>query len=78
MPDHQKTPDHRKVAGSHKTRESVSRRGFLTAVGAGGGAAAVMAVAGPASASEADISSATAGGYSETDHVRAYYDAIRM
>ncbi len=72
MPDHQKTPDTRKA------KAAVSRRGFLTAVGAGSGAAAVMAVAGPASASEPDAASANAGGYSETDHVRAYYDAIRM
>ena len=78
MPDHQNTPDHREALNRRKAKEAVSRRGFLTAVGAGSGAAAVMAVAGPASASEADAASATAGGYAETDHVLAYYDAIRM
>lgn len=62
---------------NQKTKETVSRRGFLTAVGFGSGAA-VLAVAGEASASEAAATAGKAGGYTETDHIRAYYDAIRM
>ncbi|WP_107989682.1 formate dehydrogenase [Breoghania corrubedonensis] len=59
-------------------RESVDRRSFLKFATLGGGAAAVAFVADSgAAAAEADAAT-PAGGYSESAHIRAYYDSARM
>ena len=54
-----------------------SRRDFFKKAGLGAGAAAVAVTASKASAAEAP-KPAKGSGYTETDHVRKYYDLARF
>ena len=57
----------------------VGRRGFLRAVGlASGVAAAAAVVSTPEAKASGPKDSQGGSGYSETDHVRTYYDRARF
>jgi hypothetical protein len=60
-------------------KKTVDRRGFLKAVGLGGGAAAAVATTGatPAEAAGESQAERIKGRYKETDHVKAFYRTNR-
>ena len=62
-----------------KEEINAGRRDFFKKAGLGAGAAAAVAVtASKAGAVEATMPSSKGSGYSETDHVRKYYELARF
>jgi hypothetical protein len=63
---------------SKKEEINADRRNFFKKAGLGAGAAAVAMTASQAGAVEVDTSTSKGAGYSETDHVRKYYELARF
>lgn len=63
---------------SKKEESSIGRRDFFKKAGLGAGATAIALSASQASAVEASGPQRKSAGYTETDHVRTYYDLARF
>ena len=63
---------------SKKEEINAGRRDFFKKAGLGAGAAAITVTASQAGAVEAVSSPSKGSGYSETDHVRKYYELARF
>jgi hypothetical protein len=63
---------------SKKEEINADRRNFFKKAGIGAGAAAVAVTASKAGAVEAVTPTSKGSGYSETDHVRKYYELARF
>ena len=63
---------------SRREESTIGRRDFFKKAGAGAGAAAVAVTASQAGAVEAVSPQKKAAGYSETDHVRKFYELARF
>lgn len=61
-----------------KDEINTARRDFFKKAGFGAGAAAIAVTASKAGAVEAGSSPAKGSGYTETDHVRKYYELSRF
>lgn len=62
-----------------KQQPDLNRRSLLKAITVGSAATAALAVSGAsvAKATESNISSTNSNGYTETAHIRSYYDSLR-
>ncbi len=63
---------------SRKEETTIGRRDFFKKAGIGAGAAAVAVTASQAGAVEAASPQKKAAGYSETEHVRKFYELARF
>ncbi len=63
---------------SNKEEINAGRRNFFKKAGFGAGAAAIAVTASQASAVEAVSPQSKGSGYTETDHVRKYYELARF
>ena len=63
---------------SEREETKVGRRDFFKKAGLGAGAAVVAAATTQAGAAETAVPQKKSAGYTETDHVRTFYDLARF